>query len=108
VPLALLPTNIQNCGCASLSSASGTFVFITEPSNLVLGIERNITFERWRDAPRHLTWLIWTIRFDALVFNEDATAMIDCMQLDTCGTACTPEGLAAGRCFSCINTGSGH
>jgi hypothetical protein len=106
VPLALIPTNIRACGCESLSTSTGTFAVISDPGNFVVGIQKNITFERWRDGPRHLTWLIWTFRFDALVFNEDATALLDCMQLVACGSGCTPQVLPTNRCFSCINTGN--
>ena len=106
VPVPLLPTDVQNCGCGSLDAANGTFMFITEPSNLVLGIERNITFERERRACEHRTWFIWTFRWDALVFNEDQTGLVDCMQLDSCGTTCTPAALLA-KCNPCIDTGSG-
>jgi Phage capsid family len=105
-PIALIPTDLRACGCESLSTATGTFVAYSDPSNFVVGIEKNITFERWRDGPRHLTWLIWTVRFDALIFNEDQTSLLDCMQLSTCGTGCTPPGLGANRCYSCLNTGS--
>lgn len=103
VPVPLIPTNIRACGCESLATSTGTFMVITDPANLVVGIQKNITFERWRDGPRHLTWLIWTFRFDALVFNEDATAMVDCMQLDACASTCVPAALPAGRCVACIN-----
>lgn len=106
-PIALIPTDIRACGCESLATATGTFVAYSDPSNFVVGIEKNITFERWRDGPRHLTWLIWTFRFDALIFNEDQTSLLDCAQLTSCSTlACDPPDLPAGRCHSCLNTGS--
>lgn len=107
VPVALMPTNLQRCGCTSLGSATGTYMFASDPSNLVIGMERNITFERDRIACEHRTWMIWTIRFDALIFNEDATSLVDCMQLASCGTGCAATALPAGRCYSCISTGSG-
>lgn len=106
VPVPKIPTDILNCGCASLPTASGTFMFDTEPSNLVLGIERDITFERERVAREHRTWFIWTIRFDVLLFNEDASAIVDCMQLSSCGETCTPAALFA-KCNACLDLGSG-
>lgn len=106
VPVPMLPTDIQACGCGSLPD-NGTFMFDTEPSNLVLGIERNITFERERVAREHRTWFIWTFRFDVLLFNEEASAMMDCMQLDDCGPGtCTPVALGT-RCNTCLDSGSG-
>lgn len=106
VPVPLIPTNIATCGCDSLPpTADGTFVVLTDPSNLVVGIQKNITFERWRDAPRHLTWFIWTFRMDAIVFNEDETALLDCAALEDCGDFCIGDPLPAGRCFSCIDEG---
>jgi len=107
-PVPLLPTDITVCGCGSVGGgAQGTFMFVTEPSNLVLGIERNITIERERWATNHLTWFITTIRVDVLVLNEDATALMDCMTLDPCGTGvCAPTALD-NRCNTCINLGSG-
>lgn len=106
VGVPMMPTDIQECGCASLPSASGAFMFITDPNNLVWGIQKDITFERQREACQHLTWLIWTVRVDALVFNEDATAIMDCMQVSTCDQTCAPDALA-NRCNACIDTGSG-
>lgn len=105
-PLALMPTNVSICGCGSLP-ANGSFMFVVEPSNLIMGIERNIMFERERWATNHITWFIWTIRFDMLVLNEDDSAMVDCMQLVDCGTsACDPAALDD-DCNSCLDTGSG-
>lgn len=107
VPVPLIPTDIEVCGCGSVPGGGGTFMFATEPSNLVLGIERNMTFERERWATNHLTWFIQTIRVDFLVLNEDATSLMDCMQLAPCGTGvCAPTGLDA-HCNTCIDLGSG-
>jgi hypothetical protein len=107
VPVPLIPTNIATCGCDSLPpTADGTFVVLTDPKNLVVGIEKNITFERWRYGPRHLTWFIWTFRMDAIVFNEDETSLLDCAALNDCGDTCVADPLPAGRCFSCIDDGS--
>jgi Phage capsid family len=106
VQVPMIPTNIQRCGCQSLPSANGTFAFTTVPSNMVFGVEKNVTFERWRDGPRHLTWFIWTVRVDFLIYNEDATALLDCVTLSNCGGGtCGVVPLPAGRCFSCIGTG---
>jgi hypothetical protein len=102
----LIPTDIRNCGCESLSSANGTFMVLSDPANFVVGIQKNITFERWRDGPRHLTWLIWTFRFDALIFNPDQSVLLDCMNLTTCSTStCSPAPLTR-DCFGCIDQGT--
>ena len=106
VPVPLMPTDIELCGCASLPAATGAFTFISDPSNLVLGMQRNITFERERVAREHRTWFIWTIRVDALVFNEDATAIVDCMNLADCGDECVPTALFS-KCGVCLDTGTG-
>lgn len=104
LPVPLIPTNIRNCGCASLGSAIGSFAVLAEPSQFVVGIQKNITFERWRYGPRHLTWFIWTFRFDAIIYNEDATVLLDCLQLASCSSGtCVPAALPSGRCVSCIN-----
>ena len=34
------------------------------------------------------TWFIWTVRVDFLVYNEDATALLDCVTLSNCGSSC--------------------
>ena len=105
-PLALLPTDIQTCGCGSLPSATGTFMFMLEPRNLVAGIQRDVTFERIRKGERHLTWFVYTIRIDFLVLNEDATSMVDCMTLEPCGDdACLPTSLSS-RCNQCLDIGT--
>jgi len=103
----LIPTNIQRCGCQSLPSANGTFAFETVPSNLIFGVEKNITFERWRDGCNHLTWFIYTLRVDFLVLNEDATSLLDCITLSSCGTStCSVVPLPDGRCFACVPCGT--
>jgi hypothetical protein len=107
VTLPLLPTDVTNCGCGSLPSATGTFMFMGHPKEFVWGIQREIQFERWREACAHRTWFIYSLRMDFLLLNEDATSLMDCMQLDSCGdSACTPEALAE-KCHSCLNLGSG-
>jgi hypothetical protein len=106
VPVPLMPTDVEHCGCGSLPDGNGAFMFMTEPANLVLGIQKDITFERERWATDHLTWFIWTFRWDALVFNEDATSLMDCMTLTNCGTACGPAPLE-NTCNDCLETGSG-
>jgi hypothetical protein len=105
-PLQLLPTDVQRCGCRSLASATGTFIFMTEPANLVYGIQNEIQFERERWGMRHITWFQWTIRHDYLVYNEHATSLMDCMALIGCGTSCDVTALGA-KCNSCLNLGSG-
>jgi hypothetical protein len=80
-------------------------MFVTEPSNLVLGIERNITFERERFARQHRTFYIWSVRIDFLVLNEDATALMDCMTVSECGGHCEPDALVD-NC-TCLEIGSG-
>lgn len=106
-PIPLIPTDITVCGCGSVPSGAGSFAFVTEPSNLVVGIERNMTFERERWATNHLTWLIWTIRFDVLVLNEDATALLDCLDVSSCAAGtCAPTALLD-KCTDCLDLGSG-
>lgn len=106
VGVPLLPTDIQNCGCTSLPTATGTFMFFTEPGNMVWGVQQDITFTTWR-ACNHRTWLTWKIRADAIIFNEEATSLMDCMQLSSCGTgACAPDALTS-TCNACLNLGSG-
>jgi len=106
VPVPLMPTDVQNCSCLSLPSATGSFIMVSEPSNFVLGMQRNITFERQRVGTEHRTWFIWTIRVDAMIFNEDATSLVDCMYLSDCGDACAGAALL-NKCGLCIDTGTG-
>ena len=106
-PLRLLPTDVRNCGCGSLPTSTGTFIFEGNPKNFVWGIQRDIQFERWREACAHRTWFIFSLRMDFLLLNEDATSMVDCMTLIPCGTsACTPAALAT-KCNQCLDLGSG-
>jgi hypothetical protein len=105
VGVPLLPNDLTVCGCGSVAGGGGTFAFVTEPSNLVLGIERNISFERERFARQHRTFYIWTIRVGFLVLNEDATALLDCLTLSECGDACVPDALET-NC-TCLEIGSG-
>lgn len=105
-PLALMPTDVQQCGCGSLPSATGTFIFMTIPTNLVAGIQRDIQFERVRKGERHLTWFVYTLRMDFLVLNEDATSMVDCMTLVPCAETCVPASLGS-KCNQCLDLGSG-
>jgi hypothetical protein len=105
--LRLLPTDIQNCGCGSVGGPLGTFMFLTNPANLIWGIQREIQFERERVAREHRTWFIYSLRMDFLVLNEEATSLMDCMTLINCGPgSCSPAALA-NRCNECIDLGSG-
>ncbi|MDH3729579.1 MAG: hypothetical protein OES13_00435 [Acidimicrobiia bacterium] len=105
-PVPLMPTDVTHGGCGSLPDGNGAFMFQTEPSNMILGIQRQITFERERWATDKLTWFIWTFRWDVLIFNEDATALVDSMTLTSCGDPCGPAPLAD-TCNQCLEIGSG-
>jgi hypothetical protein len=88
VSVPLLPTNILSCSVGSAVGSNGTFMFLADPDNLVLGIQREMTFERWRNGCEGRTFLIWTIRVDVLIENQDATVLYDCMDVGSC--ACEP------------------
>lgn len=87
VSIPLLPTNITSCSVGS-AAGNGTFMFLADPENLVLGIQREMTFERWRNGCEGRTFLIWTIRVDVLIENTDATVLYDCMDVGSC--SCEP------------------
>lgn len=82
-PLPLLPTDIVNCSAGS-QAGNGTFMFLADPDNLVFGVQRQITFERERKGCQGRTFLIWTLRIDALIDNVDATVLYDCMRTKNC------------------------
>lgn len=83
VEVPLIPTNITSCSVGS-AGGNGTFMFLADPDNLVLGIQREMTFERWRNGCEGRTFLIWTIRVDVLIENTDATVLYDCMDVGNC------------------------
>lgn len=80
----LLPTDLTNCSSGSFAPGNGTFMFYTDPANLVLGINREITYERWREGKMARTWHIWNLRADAKICVPDATGLYDCMQIGPC------------------------
>lgn len=80
----LLPTDLTNCSSGSFAPANGTFMFMTDPKNLVLGILLSMEYERWREGNAHRTWHIWRISFDAKICVPDATALYDCMTIGPC------------------------
>lgn len=82
-PVPLLPTDIHFCSTGSVA-ANGTFMFLSDPDNLVWGVERNITFERERKGCQGRTYLIWTLRVDFLIENVDETVLFDCMDVGNC------------------------
>lgn len=84
VPVPLLPTDISTCSEGSFAPATGAFMALTDPANLVLGINRDMTYERWREGNAGRTWHRWTINFDAKVCVPDATALYDCMTVGPC------------------------
>jgi hypothetical protein len=92
----LLPTDMAHCSGGSFGGASdGTFMFLTDPQNLILGIQRQITYERWRDGSRAQTWHVWSIRADAQICVPDATVLYDCMAAGSCNDVhCTPATCA--------------
>lgn len=83
VSVPLIPTDITSCSVGS-AAGNGTFMFLADPDNLVLGIQREMTFERWRNGCEGRTFLIWTIRVDVLIENTDATVLYDCMDVGNC------------------------
>lgn len=83
ISLPLLPTDIVTCSFGS-QAGNGTFMFLADPKNIVWGIQRDMTFERERKGCQGRTYLIWTIRVDILIMNEDATVLFDCMDVGNC------------------------
>jgi len=104
-PLALLPTNLTQTGCASTAVADKTFMFMTKPDNLVVGVQLDIEFERERWATDRITWFMWKIRMDCLLFNEEATSLMDNMKLISCGTSACAPSVLYDKCWECIDTG---
>lgn len=90
MPLPLLPTDVRFCSGGS-QSEDGTFMFLSDPDNLVLGIQTDITFERERKACQGRTLLVWKLRVDALIDNVDATVLYDCMRDGGCVDCECPE-----------------
>jgi hypothetical protein len=84
VPVPLLPTDLTNCSSGSFAPANGAFMALSDPANFVLGIQKQMEYERWREAQKARTWHIWNIRFDAKICVPDATALYDCMQIGPC------------------------
>lgn len=84
VPLPLLPTDVLSCSVGSAVGSNGTFMFLANPDNLFMGIQREITFERERKACQGRTFLIWTLRVDFLVENTDCTVLYDCLDVGQC------------------------
>jgi hypothetical protein len=84
VPVPLIPQDVDSCVSGTISPADGTFMFITPKWNLVLGIQREIRYERQRDACNEETKHIFTLRADPMVINEDAAVLYDCLQICEC------------------------
>jgi hypothetical protein len=80
----LMPTNMTNCISGSIQAANGTFMFLTDPKNLGLGIHLEMKYERERQACNHRTLHIYTIAADFMVINTDAAVLYDCMQICEC------------------------
>lgn len=79
----LLPTDVHFCSAGSVAG-NGTFMFLSDPDNLVWGVQRAITFERERKGCQQRTFLIWTLRVDFLIENTDETVLYDCMDVGNC------------------------
>ncbi len=90
VPLPLIPTDILSCSVGSAVGSNGTFMFLANPDNLFMGIQRDITFERERKACQGRTFLIWTLRVDFLIENTDCTVLYDCMDVGQCNDCPCP------------------
>lgn len=56
------------------SNGATTFALYTSPKNLVIGMQRDIRIEMQRDAVNGKTYVVYTIRFDAVV--EDVAAVV--------------------------------
>lgn len=84
VDIPLLPTDLTSCNFGSFAAADRTFMFLTDPKNLILGIQKDITYERWREGNANRTWHQWKIRVDAQICVPDATALYDCMCIGDC------------------------
>lgn len=95
IDLPLLPTDMESCVNGSVSPANGTFMFLADTDNLVLGIQRQITLERERHACPGKTDLVWKIRADVEIEEEDATVLYDCLQTgDPLECACPGDSSA--------------
>jgi hypothetical protein len=83
VPVSLLPIDMTSCSLGSVSPADATFMFITPKGNLILGIQRELTYERIRNCPGTTTH-IWSLRADALVLDYEAAVLYDCLAIRGC------------------------
>ena len=83
VPVSLLPIDMQSCSAGSTAAADATFMFITPKGNLIMGIQRELTYERIRNCPGTTTH-IWSIRADALVLDYEAAVLYDCLAISGC------------------------
>ena len=84
----LLPTDLPNVCGAYEDGQAGTFMFLSRPENLVLGIQYEIGYERQRDGVNSQTFHIFRIGFDALIQNVAATVLLD--GLTTRTECCVP------------------
>jgi hypothetical protein len=75
--LPLLPTDLPNICGQYEDGDTGTFMFLSDPNNLVLGIQYDVEYERERDAKNSQTFHIFRISFDAKVINVAATALLE-------------------------------
>ena len=75
--LPLLPTDLPNvCGHYE-DGDTGTFMFLSDPQNLVLGMQYDVEYEREREACKSQTLHIFRIAFDAKVINVAATSLLE-------------------------------
>lgn len=75
--VALLPTDLPNACGHYEDGQAGTFMFLTDPKNLLLGIQYDMEYERERDGKNSRTFHIFRIAFDAGIENLDATVLLD-------------------------------
>jgi len=73
----LLPTDLANACGHYEDGQAGTFMFLTDPKNLVLGIQYDINYERQRDGVNSRTFHIFRIAFDTGIINTDAAVLLD-------------------------------
>ena len=90
--LPLLPTNLPNLCGAYEDGRTASFMFLSKPENLVLGIQYNIEYERERDAKNSQTFHVFRISFDSLIENEDATSLLE--SLVTRDECCVPTSVS--------------
>ncbi len=84
VRVPLLPLDMATCFGGSVSPADGTFIMLTTKENFLLGIHRQIRYERERRGCEEQTLHIFSFRMDAKFANPDAVVVYDCLHQCPC------------------------